>query len=109
MPGTIIKYAVNNQKTKYFHVLHDDGETITMQQRENTIYNTIWNSDNDNKRGPLIALEKLEEATNYWDNVINQDYNMGTTKFGTADNGFSGCKEHNVCNYNHYTIQKNNV
>lgn len=108
-PGTIIKYAVNNHKSKYFHVLHDDGETLTMQQRENTVYNTVWNSDNDNRRGPLVALEKLEESTADWDNVINQNYNMGTTRFGAANNGFSGCKEYNVCNYNHYTLQKNNV
>lgn len=108
-PGTIIRYAVNDHDIKYFHVLHDDGAALTMQQRENTIYSTPWNSNSDSRYGPVTVLEKLEEATADWNNVMNQNYNMGTTKFGSADNGFSGCKEYNNCNYNHYTLERNNV
>jgi len=35
--GTIVKYKVNDTEEKYFHVLFDEGDTLIMQQRENTI------------------------------------------------------------------------
>ena len=38
-PGTIVNYKVNNSKIVRFHVVHDDGETMTLQSQENTIYN----------------------------------------------------------------------
>ncbi len=41
-PGTIIKYKVNDQEAKYFHVMFDDGDTLTMQQQENTVNQVAW-------------------------------------------------------------------
>ena len=100
--GTIIKYKVNDSTTKYFHVLHDDGETMTLQQRENTVYNTAWySSSNDNSNGPTTILPALESATSGWTNVNNQTYTMGTTTFKT--NAYTGCNS-SECIENTYTL-----
>ncbi len=89
--GTIIKYAVNDTEDKIFYVLHDDGENMTLQQRENTISNVAWYTDsNDNTKGPLTILPLLEEATKEWINVEDQTYTMGTTNFNNT-NTFTGC------------------
>lgn len=106
--GTIIKYAVNNSEEKYFYVLHDDGKTMTLQQRENTVYNTAWYIDSeDNSKGPLSILPVLEEATKSWNNVNSQTYTMGTTNFNNT-NTYTGCMvsaENKVtCNANTYTL-----
>ena len=100
--GTIIKYAVNDSTTKYFHVLHDDGDTMTLQQRENTVYNTAWYSSEDNSKGPLTILPVLESATSGWTNVNNQTYTMGTTNFNNT-NAYTGCTE-SGCTTNKYTL-----
>ena len=100
--GTIIKYAVNDSTTKYFHVLHDDGDTMTLQQRENTVYNTAWYSSEDNSKGPLTILPVLESATSGWTNVNNQTYTMGTTNFNNT-NSYTGCTK-SGCTINTYTL-----
>ncbi len=106
--GTIIKYAVNTSEEKYFYVLHDDGKTMTLQQRENTVYNTAWYADSkDNSKGPLSILPVLEDATKTWSNVNNQTYTMGTTNFNDT-NAYTGCSassgEAFTCNVNTYTL-----
>lgn len=104
-PGTIIKYAVNNQEEKYFYVLHDDGSRITMQQRENIVYNTAWYSvSTENNHGPAIILSALESVTAGWTNVKNQTYTMGTTNFNNT-NGYTGCNR-SGCDTNSYTLEK---
>ncbi len=45
--GIIIKYKVNDTEEKYFHVMFDEGDTLTLQQRENIIYDTAWYNTND--------------------------------------------------------------
>ncbi len=88
--GTIIKYYVNDTEQKVFYVLHDDGATITMQQRENTIRNIAWYQDaNDNTKGPLTILPYLEAATSTWTNVEFQEYTAGYTNF--YENAYTGC------------------
>ena len=100
--GTIIKYAVNDQEEKYFHVLHDDGKTMTLQQRENTTSNTPWYIEaNDNTKGPLTVLPVLENTTANWSNVNDQTYTMGETTF--KDNPYTGCNN-NSCIINQYTL-----
>ncbi len=102
--GTIIKYAVNDTEEKYFHVLHDDGDTMTLQQRENTVYNTAWySSSDDNSKGPLTILPVLENATSGWTNVNNQTYTMGTTNFNNT-NAYTGCDNNLNCTTNTYTL-----
>ena len=88
--GTIIKYYVNDTEQKVFYVLHDDGATITMQQRENTVRNIAWYQDaNDNTKGPLTILPYLEAATATWTNVELQEYTAGYTNF--YENAYTGC------------------
>lgn len=100
--GTIFKYKVNDGEVKYFYVLHDDGSTITLQQRENTTGNIAWYSDeNTNTKGPIGALQQLESMTNNWSNVTEQNYSMGTTVF--KGNAFTGCSEQG-CSNNIYTM-----
>ena len=88
--GTIIKYYVNDTEQKIFYVLHDDGDTITMQQRENTVRNIVWYKDsNDSTKGPLTILPYLEAATATWTNVELQEYTAGYTNF--YENAYTGC------------------
>ncbi len=99
--GTIIKYKVNDTTEKYFHVMFDNGDTLTLQQRENTGYKKPWHKTNTNKNGPTAALSSLENATKGWTNVLDQTYTPGTTVF--KDNFYTGCS-YNSCTTNTYTL-----
>ena len=102
-PGTIIKYKVNPTTEKYFHVISDDGETLTLQQRENTVTQTAWREGgNSTKEGPVTLLPLLENATSNWTNVLDQIYTLGTTTF--KDNPYTGCKLQ--CLYNKFIYPK---
>lgn len=122
--GTIIKYKVNSSTIKYFHILHDDGNTMTLQQRENTVESIAWNDTSDYKcssddygnyyytltcTGPLTALTKLESVTSTWSNVNNQTYTLGQTNI----NGFiahSSCAYSTLsCTNSLFTFTKTNV
>lgn len=87
--GTIVRYQVNDTEDRYFFVLHDDGETITMQQRGNTVSQIVWNDKQNLEAGPLVAIEELEKATSNWKNVNNQTYELGKTIW--RDNPNTGC------------------
>lgn len=100
--GTIIKYKVNSSETKYFHVLHDDGATLTLQQRENIWGSSKWYTEKDNSKGPLTALPRLESKTAGWSNVNTINYSMGTTVFKT--NAYTGCDDNGNCTANKYTL-----
>ena len=107
--GDVIKYQVNDTEVKYFNVLYDNDKdtdednngTLTLQQRENTVYSTPWCSKEDyisaggteedygkngkNDKGPITILNALENATKTWANVNNQAYTLGETIFGTGE------------------------
>lgn len=105
--GTIIKYKVNDQEEKYFNVISDNGNTLTMQQREHTVDKVVWYQEEANIYGPITAIEALENATGNWTNVNNQTYTMGTTIF--KDNYFTGCyhaETPSVCTKNIYTLEE---
>jgi len=88
--GTIIKCKVNETEEKYFHVVSDNGDTLTLQQRENLVYQTEWYAGtNDNTNGPTTILSALESATANWTNVLDQTYTLGSTTF--KDNAYTGC------------------
>ncbi len=74
--GTIVKYKVNDTKELYFHIISDNGDTLTMQQRENTIY------------------------------ALDQTYTLGTTVFkDNAFTGCSINAANNLtCTKNTYTL-----
>ena len=80
--GDIVKYEVADGVEKYFNVLYDNGSTLTLQQRENTIANTAWYSPLGNSQGPTTILSALETSTNGWNYVNNQTYTFGATTFG---------------------------
>ena len=121
--GTIIKYKVNDTDIVTFHVMYDNGSTLTMQSQKNTVYNTMCISkadyetentdktscgyDSCNDEGPMTVLIALERATNSWTNVNDQNYTMGTTSFKT--NAFTGCNEYNSCTTNTYTLPSRTV
>ena len=83
--GTIVKYEVKPGVDKYFNVLYDKGDTLIMQQRENTVYTTAWASTNTTVNGMTVILPALEAATQDWQYVNNQTYIAGQTVFGTGD------------------------
>ena len=88
--GTVIKYYVKENEYHYFYVLHDNGTTITMQQRENTIRNIPWHAGaNDNSKGPDTVLLALEQATSTWTNVNVLNYEPGVTTL--YENANTGC------------------
>jgi len=102
--GTIIKYKVNDTEEKYFHVIEDKGNELILQQRENLINQTAWYAnENNNKVGPLTALQTLESATADWTNVKDQAYTMGTTTF--KENAYTGCSL-TECTVNKYTLEE---
>jgi len=106
-PGTIVKYKVNDTKEKYFHVISDNGDTLTMQQRENTINATAWYSTKDGTKGPLTVLPALESVTAGWMNILDQTYTLGETVL--KENAFTGCNYDNTtkeitCTTNTYNL-----
>ncbi len=88
--GTVIKYYVNDSEFHYFYVLRDNGITITMQQRENTVRNIPWHAEsNDNTKGSDTILPALEQATSTWTNVNIIEYEPGITNL--YENANTGC------------------
>lgn len=122
--GTIVKYKIKDDEEKFFYVLHDDGDKLTLQQRENTTDNTLWCSKEDyveqqgvdieygdtgnNSKGPVTAIKSLENFTNSWVNVNEQQYILGTTKFNDT-NEFTGCDSYSSCSKNTYTLDQRNA
>ena len=100
--GTIIDYMVNDNKVVRFHVMYDNGSTMTMQSQKNTVYSIAWYQDNTNTMGPMTVLPVLESKTSNWTNVNKQTYTMGTTVFKT--NAYTGCSAYNSCTTNIYTL-----
>lgn len=82
--GTIIRYKVSENESKYFNVLYDKGDKLVMQQTENTTENALWYEEADNSKGPTTAISLLENATANWTNVNPISYEMGKTQFGTG-------------------------
>ena len=96
----------------------------TSQPEENTTDNTLWCSKEDyveqqgvdteygdtgnNSKGPITALQLLEESTSSWVNVNEQQYILGTTKFNDTDE-FTGCDSYSSCSKNTYTMEKRNA
>lgn len=103
-PGTVIKYRVNSENSKYFHVLHDDGKTMTVQDRDNTIENVTWSNINTST-GPQNVLQQIESVVNTWNNVNSNDYTLGEMNF--IENSFTGCSSYNDCSINPYTLAVN--
>ena len=117
--GTIIKYKVNDTDIVNFHVMFDNGNTMTMQSQKNTINSTEWVKKGDyvsaggtesdygsygnTNKGPLTILPALENATKSWSNVNNQTYTLGTTNF-SGKGAYTGCSEYNSCTTNTYTL-----
>ncbi len=114
--GTVIKYQVNANESHYFYVLHDDGQTMTLQQRENTVRNIAWHAgENNNSYGPDTILPALENATTTWTNVNILNYEPGVTQLnGNAGTQCLVDSEYKItCNNNPYTSStlgiRNNV
>ncbi len=109
--GTIIKYYVRENEYHYFYVLHDDGNKITMQQRENTVRNILWNNEPTTSNGPITILKALEQATSTWTNVNVIEYTPGETELN--GNKFTGCTltedEKVTCDRNVYTLETKKV
>lgn len=98
--GTIIKYKVNDNEIVNFHVMFDEGNTMTLQSQKNVVYNTKWSDDLlDDSLGlyktPLNIFMALEEATKTWSNVNNQTFKMGKTVFMT--NEYTSCDQAGIC------------
>ena len=100
--GTIINYKVNELESIPFHVMFDNGDTLTMQSQQTIVDNIKWTDQSDASMGPNIALARLEQATEKWTNVDDQTYTMGTTVF--KDNAYTGCTSSLVCSSNTYTL-----
>lgn len=106
--GTIIDYKVNESTIVRFHVMFDEGNTITMQSQKATI-NRAYRGTYDGctgggcvvTGGPTAPLRELEYVTNNWSNVNDQTYALGTTVFKT--NEYTGCNS-TSCTENRYIL-----
>lgn len=114
--GTIIRYRVNDDDIRYFHVMKEDGNTLTMQQREATTYASKWLENPADSsffnEGPLTILEALDSITNNWKYVNDQVFKMGETMFN--DNPYTGYKydafstfEENGYEFNNQSVDSN--
>jgi hypothetical protein len=78
--GTIIHYYVksndNDAIDKYFNVLHDDGDTMTLQSVD-AITQSAWNESGKLTQGPITALAAIEDTTKNWTNVNQLNYCLG--------------------------------
>jgi hypothetical protein len=109
--GTIVHYYVNtydiNSQDVYFNVLHDDGETMTLQS-VNAITKSAWGSSAS--EGPVTALTAITEATKGWTNVNDLTYTLGETIFlkypndSNNANPYTYCSAYNSCTSNSYTL-----
>jgi hypothetical protein len=105
--GTIILYRVNEDEVYYFNVLHDDGETMTLQSVDDTIQTSWGTSLTD---GPIKVLAAITEATKDWSNVNDLTYTLGETIFlkypnySWNDNPYTYCSSYNSCTSNAYTL-----
>ena len=102
IPGTIIKYNVSSDTTKYFNVIHDDGTTMTLQDRAKTVSSVVWNVTGDNSNGPTTLLQAIEQAAANWTNVNTQVYTLGETEFN--GNYYTACTDINTCTSNKYLL-----
>ena len=121
--GTIVDYKVNDDETVRFHVMYDNGTTMTMQSQKNTVYNVPWINATDyatantdqtecayescSDEGPITILNALETKTSGWSNVNEQTYTLGTTTFKT--NAYTGCSSFSSCAANTYTLEERTV
>lgn len=80
--GTIVKYKVNDSEEKYFHVLHDDGATLTLQQQDYAGY-SAWYTTGAVTSGPLSVLTALDSYTAGWTNVNMTSYTFGESPYLT--------------------------
>ena len=98
--GTVFKYAVKStypterrvesldDHVYYFFVLHDDGDKLTLQSREDlktesgAYISTNWNgSEEAVSDGPTYVIKSVEDVTNSWAYVNTIQYTMGVTEF----------------------------
>ena len=116
--GTIVIYKLNENETGRFHVMFDNGTTLTMQSQRNTVYNIPWidkadyateNTDGTvcetescTDEGPITILNELESTTAGWTNVNTLTYTLGTTVFKTSS--YTGCNDDTTCTENKYTL-----
>jgi len=107
--GTIIKYKVSNTEEYYFHVVKDDGKTMTLQSRNSLGNRDSWYQNDstpgvsDNTKGPLTYIEKIEKRCEGWTNAKDLEYEMGVTEFNK--NAFTGCDDNLSCTTNTYTMK----
>ncbi len=103
--GDIVKYEVKDGTELYFNVIKDNGSTLTLQQRENTVANTAWYeaAEADGSNGPTTILAALEDATSSWTNVNTMNYSIGDD---TKTLGYSMCDSPTSCTRSRYTLTK---
>ncbi len=104
-PGTIVEYMVNEKEKIRFHVVHDDGEKLTLQSQKNIEYNIPWNLNEDSNTNINNVLNILENKTSTWTNVNKFNYSIGREN---STLGYSGCFYSN-CNINIYELDKKEV
>jgi hypothetical protein len=114
--GTIIHYFVNETEDYYFNVLHDDGDTMTLQSLD-AITQSAWSGTRSYEDGPNLALNKIESVTLKWKFVNDLNYTLGKggTIFLKNPNNSNNATDY-ICfsslsngNYCYSTIIKNNV
>jgi hypothetical protein len=107
LAGTIVHYYVNETEDYYFNVLHDDGDTLTLQSVD-AITQSAWGTSAT--VGPVTALTAITEATKDWNNVNDLNYELGTTIFlknpNNSDNAnpYTYCSAYNRCTSNSYIL-----
>ncbi len=94
--GTKVKVHVNSKESYDFYVINDTGEYIELIMNKNIGPKVAWISKEDyikaggtesdygeygnNNKGPLTALNQLEDLTKNWTNIPAYDYTLEDDK-----------------------------
>lgn len=91
--GTLVNVKVNEDENYDFYIIADTGKELTLIMDRNLGGPTVWISAEDygvnvganNDKGPITAINILDERTKNWTNVQNNEY----TYSGIAEDGIT--------------------
>ena len=97
--GTAFAIKVNDTDTYKFYVISDDGDKITLIMDRNFGSKVAWDTSSVNSKGPLTALNYLNNETRNWKNIpiiTNYEYKNNPDATGTTQG--SGYQKLNITN-----------
>ncbi|MCI8547994.1 MAG: hypothetical protein HFJ38_03800, partial [Bacilli bacterium] len=83
--GTTIFYKVNDTTTQDFHVLKDNGSTLTLITQNNTVTGTRWSTTDQNNTNADAAKIALANSTDGWNTTTRMITKEEAESVGCTD------------------------